>query len=388
MHMLLLCWGQKTGRTSGRTQKTSTSSKAVQNGRPVTPKQVNVLFATNEDCDLFINGDNKGPVSKTNFLYLKLPEGNYQYIAVDKNTKFEFADSFRVRAGGTNEVFIDLLYLVDSRNEKSSLASGNGSGIVHPLQKNIGSLENPGGDFQRLLTGVEASVINALLAGMVEIRGGNFTMGNGRSKSADEAEHPVTISPFFMGKFEVTQFQWETIMGYNPSAHKGNETRPVENVSWEEVMRFIRKLNVISGRRFRLPTEAEWEYVYRLGGKAEIDQAGGQEAFIRKTAWFFSNAEKSTHPVGTLQPNSAGIFDLTGNVSEWCVDWYAPYYYKEDFSQLNPEGPPLGKEKVVRGGNYKDFVGDRFRPSFRNRRSPVEKGSEIGFRLAMDAQNN
>lgn len=209
-------------------------------------------------------------------------------------------------------------------------------------------------------------------------------MGNNRAPVPDEAEHTVTLRPFHFGKYEVTQDQWQTIMGYNPSLNKACPTCPVDNVSWEEVMHFVRKLNSISNRTFRLPTEAEWEYVAKLGGKAEVDKAGGQEAYIKKAAWYFANSLGHTHPVGTKAPDVAGIYDLIGNVSEWCLDWYGPSFYKEQYNQNNPEGPPQGKEKVIRGGNYKDFVGDRFRPSFRNKRPPAGKSSELGFRLVIE----
>ena len=150
-------------------------------------------------------------------------------------------------------------------------------------------------------------------------------MGNNKAPAADEVEHPVTISDIRFGQFEVTQQQWTVMMGYNPSKNGGCGTCPVENVSWEEVMRFIRKINLAGNKKFRLPTEAEWEYVARLGGKAEVVQAGGQEEYIKKTAWYFANADKQTHPVGQKQPNVAGSYDLMGTVSEWCSDWYGSY---------------------------------------------------------------
>ena len=360
-------------------------------GTRTTPPQnasaLDVLFATNEDCELFINGERKGQVLKSDFLILKLSEGSYQYRAVSRSTQDELVDSIRVAASGTNEFFLDLLYLIDRKNEERERARAQLAGTVPVMTTDRVGDRQP--EARKMsLKDEEVAVVNALLGNMVEIKGGNFIMGNSKSGSVDELEHPVTVSSLFFSKLEVTQHQWEIIMGYNPSIHRSCPTCPVENVSWEEVMKFIRKLNVISNRKFRLPTEAEWEYVCRLGGKAEVEQAGGQEEYIRKTAWYFSNADKRTHPVGIRQPNVAGVFDLMGNVSEWCLDWYSANYYKEEFNRLNPEGPPLGKEKVIRGGNYKDYAGDRFRPSFRNKKSPVEKGSELGFRLVMDAMNN
>jgi formylglycine-generating enzyme required for sulfatase activity len=230
-------------------------------------------------------------------------------------------------------------------------------------------------------------VTNAIFSSMTAVKGGSFVMGNNRSPAADEAEHSVMLKPFRLGRYEVTQEQWETVMGYNPSVNKDCPACPVENVSWEEVMIFIRRLNNLSNQRYRLPTEAEWEFVAKAGGKAEIEKAGGTEEYIKKTAWGFVNSDGKTHPVGKKQPNALGIYDLTGNVSEWCMDWYGAFFYKEDFTEKDPEGPPLGKEKTVRGGNYKDYVGDRFRPSFRNKLNPKSKSGQVGFRLVMEGGN-
>lgn len=348
-------------------------------GEGVVPSSLHeVLFATNEDCRLFINEEARGLLTKKNFLYLQLPSGTYRYIAKSQTTGDEWRDTFSVKEGKPAEVFVDMLYAMDKgrelRTDNSLVASAKSKTTPATApQKNGGSV-------------TEEATLNLLVANMVPIKGGTFVMGNNRSPSADEAEHPVLVSSFFMSKYETTQEQWASIMGYNPSMRKDCPTCPVENVSWEEVMVFVRKINGNGSHKFRLPTEAEWEYVAKLGGKAEIDKAGGTEAYIKKTAWAFANSENKVHPVGKKQPNVAGIYDLTGNVSEWCMDWYGAFFYKEDFTEKDPEGPPLGKDKVVRGGNYKDFNGDRFRPSFRNKMNPKYKGSELGFRLVMEGE--
>ena len=342
---------------------------------------LDVLFATNEDCHLFINDEPRGFVTKVAFFYLKLSPGTYRYTARNPSTGEEWKDTFSVAGGKLNEVFIDLLYAMDLAREKAAAGKTVTTAVPGSLQKTTSpNNKNAFGKEQ------EKAVINAIYAGMLPVKGGSFVMGNNRSPAADEAEHPVLLKPFRVSRFEVSQEQWEAVMGSNPSLNRGCAACPVENVSWEDVMIFIRRLNSLTNQRYRLPTEAEWEYVAKAGGKAEIDKAGGTEEFIKKTAWNFVNSNGQTQPVGKKQPNVLGLYDLTGNVSEWCMDWYGAFFYKEDFTEKNPEGPPLGKEKIVRGGNYKDYIGDRFRPSFRNKLNPKSKSSQVGFRLAMDGE--
>jgi formylglycine-generating enzyme required for sulfatase activity len=342
---------------------------------PVRKVLRNVLFATNEDCDLSIAGEYNGPVTKTAHLQLTLAPGNYRYKVLSRSSTDEIEENFTVRDTGLNEIFIDLLYVIDQNQQtpkktiERSSTRNDPPDIEHVA--NIKPATEP------------TAVISNMLENMVSINGGSFIMGNNKAPAKDELEHTVTINSILFSKYEVTQGQWQAVMGNNPSGNKGCNTCPVENVSWEDAIKFIKKINVLSDKKFRLPTEAEWEYVARLGGKEEIDNAGGPEEFIKATAWYFANSDKKTHPVGQLQPNAAGVFDLFGNVSEWCADWYSPDYFKEE-NQKNPEGPPLGKEKSVRGASYLEYSGDRFRPSLRNKLNPVAKEKSIGFRMVMD----
>jgi formylglycine-generating enzyme required for sulfatase activity len=370
------------GSTSHTLRQSSANNAKARESNVTEAVPVDVLIATNEDCFFLLNDEVKGVALKDAFLYLKLNPGKYSYTARSQKTGDVYTDSFTVAKWQLNEVFIDMLYAIDAGKEKSA-------GIEKEQQATV-TADNPikpkpeEETTQDPVKQKELMVINSLIADMVVIRGGSFVMGNNQSPAADETEHPVSLNAFSMGKYEVTQEQWEQLMGYNPSINRGCATCPVENVSWEEVMIFIRKLNSLSNKRFRLPTEAEWEYVARWGGKAEIEKAGGAEAFIQSSAWSFINSNQRSHPVGTKQPNTAGIYDLFGNVSEWCMDWYGAFFYKEDYTEKNPQGPPLGKEKIIRGGNYKDYLGDRFRPSFRNKMNPKAKGSEVGIRLVME----
>lgn len=361
------------------------SSPVVARGNNGQGQPLEVLFAANDDCRLYINEELKGQLSKTSFLSLPLLPGVYRYIAKSTATGDEWRDTFSVSAARPNEVFADVLYAIDAgkalAESKTAFASATAAGN-RKAEPGTKIAQKQPVDREK-----EQAAANAIVSSMLSIEGGTFVMGNNKSPSADETEHPVLVNSFLMGRYEVTQEQWEGIMGENPSIHKDCPTCPVENISWEDALVFVRKLNGITGRKFRLPNEAEWEYVARMGGKAEIDKAGGAEAYIKKSAWAFTNSDNKTHPVGKKQPNVSGIFDLFGNVSEWCMDWYGAFFYKEDYTEKDPEGPPLGKDKVIRGGNFKDYAGDRFRPSFRNKANPKAKGSEIGLRLVMEVQD-
>ena len=162
--------------------------------------------------------------------------------------------------------------------------------------------------------------------------------------------HEVCLSDFYIGKHEVTQGEWEKVMGSNPSNKKKGLKYPVENVSWEDAQEFIRKLNGQMGNRYRLPTEAEWEYAARSGGKKEKWAGTSDESQIGAIAWYSDNSYP-THPVGEKAPNGLGIYDMTGNVLEWCSDWYGQNYYATS-PKKDPQGPPSGRWHVLRGGSW------------------------------------
>ena len=186
--------------------------------------------------------------------------------------------------------------------------------------------------------------------GMVFVEGGTFMMGATSEQESDAFDwekpaHRVTLSDFYIGKYEVTQAQWGAVMGSNPSKFKGNDL-PVERVSWEDCQAFIRKLNERTGLRFRLPTEAEWEYAARGGNQSRGYKYSGSDA-IDKVAWYSGKSGKSTNSVGRKRANELGLYDMSGNVFEWCSDWYGDY---SSSSQTNPTGPSSGDRRVYRGG--------------------------------------
>lgn len=199
---------------------------------------------------------------------------------------------------------------------------------------------------------------------MIRVQGGTFTMGATPEQGIDAGDkekpaHQVTLSTYYIGETEVTQELWKAVMRTNPSRfNKGSLQRPVEQVSWDDCQKFIRRLNQLTGHTFRLPTESEWEYAARGGNKSRgYKYAGGND--INSVAWYRVNAydkgesspDYGTHVVKTRQPNELGIYDMTGNVYEWCQDWYEKY---SAGAQSNPKGPSSGSDRVYRGGSWDD----------------------------------
>ncbi|MBL7816926.1 MAG: SUMF1/EgtB/PvdO family nonheme iron enzyme [Saprospiraceae bacterium] len=212
---------------------------------------------------------------------------------------------------------------------------------------------------------------------MVLVKGGTFKMGS-NDYTDEQPIHDVTLNDFYIGKYPVTQKQWQAIMGDNPSYFKG-ETLPVECVSWEDCQVFIKKLNEKTGKTYRLPTEAEWEYAARGGNQSKGYTYSGSND-VKSVAWFTENSDSKTHPVGQKQANELGIYDMSGNVWEWCSDWYDENYYKNSPSQ-NPKGPSTGSFWVLRGGSWLYSVLN-CRSSCRLRNSPIIRYNDYGFRLA------
>ena len=217
---------------------------------------------------------------------------------------------------------------------------------------------------------------------MVKVEAGTFMMGATpemeKPNSDEKPLHQVTlINDYYMGKYEVTQALWEAVMGSNPSYFKGDNL-PVEKVSWNDCQEFISKLNSLTGRKFRLPTEAEWEYAARGGKKRRGYQYSGSSN-ITDVAWYDGNSGSKPHPVGTKQANELGIYDMSGNVHEWCSDWYGSY---SSSSQTNPTGADSGSFRVFRGGGWGIYARG-CRLSYRYIFTPDDRRSYLGLRLAL-----
>ena len=236
-------------------------------------------------------------------------------------------------------------------------------------------------DFNTEYLKTEKYTVRGVDFNMIGVQGGVFLMGATleQTKYGDVDEQPchnVAISSFRLAQTEVTQALWKVVMGTNPSAHKGDNL-PVENVSWNDCQVFIEKLNAITGKQFRLPSEAEWEYAARGGNLSKQFAFPGSDN-CNEVAWNAHNCN-STNPVAITQPNELCLYDMGGNVAEWCDDWYAMYNILD---LTNPKGPGLGANKVIRGSHWED--GQRYcHCSYRYSRKPEDKIYHTGFRLAL-----
>ncbi len=239
-------------------------------------------------------------------------------------------------------------------------------------------------------TDVETIEVNGVKFHMVRIDSGSFEMGaqnldpKGTNFDADAYDdespvHEVMLSTYYIGETEVTQALWKAVMGEgsNPSYAVG-DSLPVEMVTWNDCQKFVARLSQLTGRHFSLPTEAQWEYAARGGALASPTRFAGSNN-IDSVAWYADNSDGKTHPVATKAPNALGIYDMTGNVHEWCYDWFGNY---PNMSQTDPKGEEFGSTKILRGGSA--FREERVaRVSVRNGSNPIDEGKGSGLRIVM-----
>ena len=214
---------------------------------------------------------------------------------------------------------------------------------------------------------------------MVQVKGGCYQMGDlfELGDNDEKPVHEVCVNNFSIGKYEVTQEQWVAVMGNNPSKFKGDRL-PVERVTWDDAQQFIAKLNAMTGKHYRLPTEAEWEYAARSRGRRDIWAGTSDESVLGDYAWYDKNGDNKTHVVGAKKPNGLGLYDMTGNVWEWVQDWYNDVSYEER-ERDNPQGSSVGFRRMSRGGSF-DYDASDVRATFRARSAPG-RFSDLGFRL-------
>jgi formylglycine-generating enzyme required for sulfatase activity len=257
---------------------------------------------------------------------------------------------------------------IDRALERGTTEEESGQAI--PLERGSVSESSP------------ATFRNSIGMEFILIPAGEFRMG-ADDKEGFEDERPVhrvrITRPFYLGKYPVTQGQWEAVMKTNPSEFTGNPNRPVENVSWHDAQEFLQKLNEKEGKQYRLPTEAEWEYAARAGTTTAYC-FGDEVKRLREYAWYGENSGQKTHPVGQLEANAWGLHDMHGNVWEWVQDWYNANYYQQS-ALIDPQGPEEGGSKVLRGGSWSHRAGG-VRVALRSGYEPGFRYDYLGFRCA------
>ena len=230
--------------------------------------------------------------------------------------------------------------------------------------------------------------VNGVTFSMVPVEGGTFLMGTPATQTGsgtnERPQHFVTVSDYKIGQTEVTQELWVAVMGSNPSAFPGDPQRPVDNVSWEMCQEFIDSLNRLTGMNFRFPTEAEWEFAAKGGNQSKGYIFAGSNT-PAPVAWYSTNSGSKTQPVAQKEANELGLYDMSGNVCEWCSDWYVSYESYSSASSVpvvNPTGPATGSYKMLRGGSWFE-VAKCCRSGYRNMQTVTIRREFIGMRLAM-----
>ena len=237
--------------------------------------------------------------------------------------------------------------------------------------------------------------VNGVTFTMVRVEGGTFTMGATSEQTGAERNekpaHRVTLSDYYIGQTEVTQALWEAVMGETPTSDDDQwkpkyglgDNYPAYNISYNDVLSFISKLNSLTGRTFRMPTEAEWEYAARGGNKSKGYRYSGGNT-LDNVGWYEENSGEKTHPVAQKSANELGLYDMSGNVREWCSDWYGTY---SSSSQTNPTGPSTGSYRVLRGGGWRSSNATYCRVAYRGYGSPSERYNAYGVRLALSSSH-
>jgi hypothetical protein len=364
------------------TAKTTRKTKAPKEEAPKpqsvkVDQKLEIVFSAPEDCLLEIDGKWFGTLNKDEPKIIPLDFGQHKILAQSKNTRELYNTTITILSNNQviNIPMSSLNPAIEGLEDSlafSAVADVQPT-ITDAIKINQVDITEPVPTYVSRNTILLA--ISELSANMASLAGGKYKKDDPKTSAGKNSKDSVFVSPFSLGKYEVTQQQWQQVMGYNNSENKNCSDCPVENVSWYEIDDFVRILNETSEAKFRLPTNAEWDYAVRLDVREYINKRGGPK-YGDNVAWNENNAQRKTHSVGTRIPHRSGAYDLMGNVAEWCADWYDLEYLKSNKNAENPKGPPMGTQKIVRGGTFanKDFVE-------LSNRDPREKQKYIGFRL-------
>lgn len=338
---------------------------------PPKPKSKTFSFTviSNEDCSIKINDKNEFTLQHGNKHVIPLSTGTYTLTAISAPGAYQYDTTVTIKEANVS-VFIDLAKVISKKLRE--IRNAEEEAVKTEAEHKLSNSETE--EQQQLRARVKA-VADTLAANMVLVKGGNFNMGYSLGANDEEPEHMVAIRTLKCSKYEVTQQQWEAVMGVNPSVNQQCATCPVENINIAEIDSFLARIKEYSSKKFRLPTEAEWEYVAKKGADNKT---------LPDRAWYSGNSNNSTQPVGTVAATELGIFDISGNVAEWCSDWYEKNFYRQKIFD-NPVGPASGNKKVVRGGAY-DGSENNLRFTRRDKQTAKDKNGKIGFRLVMDTQ--
>ena len=340
----------------------------------VATNNVTNIKATTATCGGYVSSDGNGTVTARGICWSTSPNPTIN-------------DNKTMDGSGTGNFTSNLSNLASQTTYYVRAYATNEKGTVYGEEKSFTTAKI----FDETIdsNGNRIIIVNGVSFTMIAVEGGTFQMGaqssdssgdnyDGDAYSDESPVHSVTLSSYYIGETEVTQELWEAVMGNNPSYYSGYTQRPVESVSWNDCQEFITKLNNLTGKNFRLPTEAEWEYAARGGNKSKGYKYSGSNT-VGDVAWYDSNSSSQTHDVKTKQANELGIYDMSGNVCEWCQDWYGSY---SSSSQTNPTGPVSGSPRVLRGGSW--YLHAWFcRVSFRHYNFPDGRDNYSGLRLAL-----
>jgi formylglycine-generating enzyme required for sulfatase activity len=329
------------------------------------PNRLVLKIMTDARCTIYVDGESRGIAEPGVAKKIGFAPGDYvlKWASTEnKDAEAEQEISFKKEDMGAEKIF------------KIELQSN-----IDESKKRLQDLR----DVQQ----AAAVALEALSSNMVRVEGGSFEMGcTSEQRDCGDHEKPahrVELSTFYMCKYEVTQALWERVMGDNPSNFSGCAQCPVVQVSYDDVQAFLSKLNALTGGQYRLPSEAEWEYAARGGNKSRRTKYAGSD-YLGSVAWYTDNSGAATRPVGQKQANELGLYDMSGNVWEWCSDWYDETIYASS-PGANPLGASSGTFRVRRGGSWFNSPGD-CRVSNRNWLVPVMRYDNLGFRLALPSR--